>query len=365
MMNDDEYYYEDNVNDEPSNCRCGTSENDGIWLNWKDRVGTLMSTLVWVLFAYSGVTVVMLAQRSHAPTFVAAFYCTICALALASHAKTSLTDPGSVPSSALPVNPSLVAAEQGHQRHAMCAVCQSFKPPGAHHCRICNRCISKMDHHCPWMDNCIGANNLKFFILFLLYTWTASATALLLFGVNYFFCNSANCEFDGMEIQLVRAMTLLCVGSLVFTSSMIISVVYGVLTGIGTIDRLKRKAGDKWHDSADEPTQLTDIFGIGPYWTWLLPVDQVFDDFDRVMGYATLQRLLRKDITAPTIPPTAAEFTSDGIAPSSTSQICRPGGNWICNNNNNSSSSYGVSSSSYGGRSSFEGMPLPYGPVDV
>jgi len=27
--------------------------------------------------------------------------------------------------------------------------------PGAHHCRICNRCISHMDHHCPWMNNCV------------------------------------------------------------------------------------------------------------------------------------------------------------------------------------------------------------------
>jgi len=33
----------------------------------------------------------------------------------------------------------------------VCSKCEAVKPPGAHHCRICGRCIKKMDHHCPWL----------------------------------------------------------------------------------------------------------------------------------------------------------------------------------------------------------------------
>jgi hypothetical protein len=68
------------------------------------------------------------------------------------------------------------------------------------------------------------------------------------------------------------------------------------MTGIGTIDRLKKKAMDTMLLSEEEPIPLKDVFGIAGYHTWFLPVDPVFEDFDRVMGFSTPQRLLREQI---------------------------------------------------------------------
>ena len=134
---------------------------------------------------------------------------------------------------------------------------------------------------------------MKHFILFLGYTWTACVLGLLLFGVNYFFCTAPHCEFAGAQVHLVRVMAWILLLTLMFTSSMLMNVVYGIITGIGTIDRLKKKATDTWHDATEEAMPLTEIFGIGPYWTWLFPTDPIFDDYDWVMGYTTRQRLLR------------------------------------------------------------------------
>jgi hypothetical protein len=126
-------------------------------MNSGDQAGTIMAALVWLLMLYSVLTVTLLTKTEGIPAILGMIYCVLCFMALASHAKTSFTDPGSVPRAAVPCE----AQRQAHNSHSMCGQCQTYKPPASHHCRICNRCVSKMDHHCPWMNNCVGAANLS------------------------------------------------------------------------------------------------------------------------------------------------------------------------------------------------------------
>ncbi|KAF7456414.1 DHHC zinc finger domain-containing protein [Cryptosporidium felis] len=58
-----------------------------------------------------------------------------------------------------------------------CTKCGAFKYPRTHHCSICNRCILNMDHHCPWIGQCVGLYNRKYFILFL--TWSFLSCLLI------------------------------------------------------------------------------------------------------------------------------------------------------------------------------------------
>lgn len=289
---DDGMYYEDSFNDLSWQCTVGTSESDGIWLNRADPAGTIMAVLVWVLMAYSALTMSFLAATGGIPSTAAMAYNILAALSLASHVKTSLTDPGGVPTAAVPTQEQRLSG----QKLSMCSQCQTFKPPFSHHCRICNRCISRMDHHCPWMNNCVGAGNLKHFLLFLIYTWTCSVFCLSLLAWNYFFCADESCTFHVVLLQLVRIMSVLSVGTFLFTSSMLMNVVYGIMTGVGTIDRLKKKANGTLNECDEDPIPLHHVFGIGPVWQWCLPLDPIFHDYDVVMGYSTPQRLLREQM---------------------------------------------------------------------
>ena len=49
-----------------------------------------------------------------------------------------------------------------------CYTCQIIRPLGTSHCKTCNICVEKFDHHCPWVGNCIGKNNYKYFFIFLI-----------------------------------------------------------------------------------------------------------------------------------------------------------------------------------------------------
>eukprot|EP00580_Thalassiosira_gravida_P005869 CAMPEP_0201654492 /NCGR_PEP_ID=MMETSP0493-20130528/45524_1 /ASSEMBLY_ACC=CAM_ASM_000838 /TAXON_ID=420259 /ORGANISM="Thalassiosira gravida, Strain GMp14c1" /LENGTH=471 /DNA_ID=CAMNT_0048131053 /DNA_START=1389 /DNA_END=2804 /DNA_ORIENTATION=- len=81
-------------------------------------------------------------------------------------------------------------APPGQQQRGrrMCRRCQAFKPPRAHHCSICKRCIVKMDHHCPWVNNCVGIGNHKYFLLFIFYTCLSCLYSFLFVIYRFVHC---------------------------------------------------------------------------------------------------------------------------------------------------------------------------------
>ena len=65
-----------------------------------------------------------------------------------------------------------------------CKNCYVVRPYDTHHCKSCHCCILEQDHHCPWMNNCIGIFNKKYFILFNLY---AFFSVIYCSGIYYYY----------------------------------------------------------------------------------------------------------------------------------------------------------------------------------
>ncbi|TKC44066.1 hypothetical protein EI555_002153 [Monodon monoceros] len=247
---------------------------DRVWFI-RDGCGMICAVVTWLLVVYADfvVTFVMLLPSKdfwYSVVNGVVFNC-LAVLALSSHLRTMLTDPGAVPKgNATEEHMGSLQLKPGEVIYK-CPKCCCIKPERAHHCRyggpppgrperpalqgplicgsqcthrcwdpcpgearvpttggapspaqaeptlkdffpravcsptptltgspspvaidppllICKRCIRKMDHHCPWVNNCVGEKNQRFFVLFTMYIALASVHALVLCGLQFVAC---------------------------------------------------------------------------------------------------------------------------------------------------------------------------------
>ncbi|GAV52861.1 hypothetical protein ZYGR_0AI01430 [Zygosaccharomyces rouxii] len=94
-------------------------------------------------------------------------------------------------------------------RFRVCQTCHVWKPDRSHHCSRCDKCILRMDHHCPWFPSCIGFNNQRFFIQFLLYATTYSIVVFSFISIQLFhWFKTKQYEVELIDLQLLSVWLL-------------------------------------------------------------------------------------------------------------------------------------------------------------
>ncbi|KAM8899026.1 palmitoyltransferase ZDHHC3 isoform 2-T2 [Spinachia spinachia] len=282
----------------------------------RDPCGVICLVLTYFSVLYADYVVV---QYVLIPAYSDSVWCSlhgsvfnlILLLLLACHAKAVFSDPGLVPLPETAMDFSDLRSqstrmnERGCEGWTVCSRCETYRPPRAHHCRVCQRCVRRMDHHCPWINNCVGELNQKYFIQFLFYTGVASLYSLVLVVSSWVWRirnerggDGARTQGEGEEEEespgkhlIVAHYIILLVESVLF-GVFVVVIFYDQLVSIVTDETpieqmknrlMKKDRGSSSPSSPQPPHQpphtrkpklalLREVFGRGSVFLWLLPL---------------------------------------------------------------------------------------------
>ncbi|KAI9006650.1 ankyrin repeat-containing domain protein [Phycomyces nitens] len=133
------------------------------------------------------------------------------ALAMVCFYQCSRSNPGFINNSHSleTIQQTAIQLAESHQldiRH-FCTTCMIKKPLRSKHCKVCNRCVARFDHHCPWIFNCIGLENHRVFMIFML-NMVISIIAFVLISVQYLVENTPPLDTPSEELKCLLGPTI-------------------------------------------------------------------------------------------------------------------------------------------------------------
>ena len=207
----------------------------------------------------------------------------ITGLALVSYYRGVTTNPGNIPETPEWEKDNATKKQEGLR---FCSREKKYKPERTHYCSAIGRNVLKMDHYCPWLANCVGYLNHKFFMLFIMYASVSSGWATI--SVAHLLATSSG-GFLAPKSALSAAQIFfltegLCISSLI---SMILTPFTGFHLWLVSRNKTTLEYCEKSNPRVSYDFgivyNICQVFGYNPIF-WLLPVQTAPGDgleFDR------------------------------------------------------------------------------------
>ena len=165
-----------------------------------------------------------------------------------------------------------------------CLQCYVVRPNRSHHCSICKGCVLGMDHHCPWINNCVGIFNKKYFILLNFYSLIGNFLALFICCFYVLYKNYYDLLENTKKIVFFIIQIIVCLIFIIFNFVMIKEQFENIDENLMSCDFRKLKLLERrtFYET------LCEIFGGQFGFSWLNPFKQG--------GYKNLYHIILKKI---------------------------------------------------------------------
>ncbi|AFZ80765.1 zinc finger protein DHHC domain-containing protein [Theileria equi strain WA] len=171
-----------------------------------------------------------------------------------------------------------------------CKVENCYKPDRAHFCRKLGKNVLKMDHYCPWVSNCIGFYNYKFFFQTLFYS-----NSVNIFMLNHIYHEFFKVYYD-QNSTFNELFYLALIGTLITIITLIIfpfMLFHLWLISINktTIEFCEWKASGSYNYNLGIISNFKQVFGTNILF-WFLPIGYPVGDGLHFKGGLKYQSVL-------------------------------------------------------------------------